>query len=388
MRQAVIVSAVRTAVGKHRGALSELPVEHYGSLVVREAVKRANINPCDVDELIFSNMSNTDITMHARLIALGAGLPIEVPAFAVERGCASSLTGLALAAMMIETGQADTLAVGGMESCSRTPYVMERPTMPYQPTPPKFVQKRSTPPEYENLTMGQTAERIAERFSITRTECDEFAMSSHQKANKAWAGGYFNSQIVPVEVTHGKDKASFGRDEIFRADITLESLGRLRPVFSKDGVVTAGNSSPLSDGAAAMIVMEKEKATALGLEILATFKGFVSVGVEPQIMGIGPVFATQKLLAKMGMTLADIDLIELNEAFASQSLACIRQLNPDMEKYNVNGGAIALGHPFAATGAILVTKMVHELKRRNGGIGLISFCIGGGQGVAALLERA
>lgn len=236
--------------------------------------------------------------------------------------------------------------------------------------------------------MGITAENLAVKYNLTRQELDEFAVLSHQKAAKAWAAGYFDEQIVPVEVQLGKGKTvMFSKDEPLRENALLEDMAKLRPAFKKDGIVTAGNSSPMSDGAGAVVVMEKNKAKEMGLEIMATFKGYTSVGVDPNIMGYGPVPAIRKLLKQTGVSLDEVDLIELNEAFAAQSIPCIRDLGLDMDKVNVNGGAIALGHPLAGTGAILTTKMVYEMKRRNAKRGIISFCCGGGQGVAVMLER-
>ena len=388
MREAVIVSAVRTPVGKARGVFAGTPVDTLGKEAVKEAVRRAGIDPAKIDQVFFSNLTNFEIKLPARMISLSAGIPIEVPAIAVEQACASSLTGLAFAANLILSGQADIVVSGGMESSSRSPYIMERPSAGYMHTPPKWAYRANTPPEYENLPMGITAERIAQRYHITREECDAFSLTSHQKATKAWEEHRFDEQIVPIEAVGAKGKTTLvTQDEIFRPNLTLETLAKLKPAFDPNGVVTAGSSCALSDGAGANVVMEKELAKSMGLEILATFRGFANVGVEPQVMGTGPIYATRKLLAQKKMTLDDIDVIEMNEAFAPQCIACIRELGIDESKLNVNGGAIALGPPYAATGAILIAKMVYELKRRGGGMGLITFCVGAGQGVSVLLER-
>lgn len=388
MREAVIVSAVRTPVGKARGIFADTPVDTLGKVAVKEAVHRAKIDPASIDQVVFSNLTNFEIKLPARMISLSAGIPIEVPAIAIEQACASSLTGLAFAANLIMSGQANIVVSGGMESSSRSPYIMARPSSAYSHTPPQWAYRANTPPEFENLPMGITAERVAAKYGITRQECDEFALESHHKAERAWNEHRFDEQIVPVDAVGKKGAVTtVVRDEVYRSGLTMEALAKLPPAFQKDGVITAGSSCALSDAAAANVVMEKELALSMGLEILATFKGFANVGVQPQIMGVGPIYATRKLMSQLGMSLDDVDLIEMNEAFSSQSIACIRELNMDTKKLNPNGGAIALGHPYAATGGILIAKTVYELKRMGGGRGLITFCVGAGQGVAVLLER-
>ncbi|WP_258359125.1 thiolase family protein [Moorella sulfitireducens] len=386
MREAVIVAAVRTPVGRCRGVLAPVPAHELGALAVKEAVRRAGINPEEIDEVIFANLMNNEINNMARMVSLSAGLPISVPGITLDRQCAASLNAVAYASILIEAGYADIIVAGGVESDSRRCYVMEKPTQPYQVAPPQWAVIHTAPGEL-NVTMGMSAENVAEKYGITRRECDEFSLLSHQKATRAWEAGVFDGQIVPVEVKDKKKSIVVEKDECYRPDASLEAMAALPPVFKKDGIVTAGNSSPMSDGAGAVVIMEKGKAKALGLEILAKFKAYAAAGVDPRIMGVGPIAATRKLFQKTGMTMKDIDLIELNEAFASQAIACIRELNIDMEKLNVNGGAIALGHPLAGTGAILTTKMVYELKRRGLQTGLISFCVGGGQGVSVVLER-
>lgn len=388
MRQAVIVSAARTPVGKCRGALAAEPAHELGALVVREAVRRAGIQSTDVEDVLFGNLLANEYLNIARVVSLTAGLPYEVPGFTLDRQCASSLTAFNLAAAMIQSGHADVLVVGGVESDSRRPYVMEKPTTAYQNTPPQWVSLRNAALDEDCIDMGLTAENMAEEFGISREECDAFAAESHRKAAAAWDAGHFDGQIVPVEVSLGCGKTmTFSKDETVRADTTVEALASLRPVFKLGGVVTAGNASPMSDGASALIVMEKERAKALGLPVLGKFVGSAVVGLDPKIMGYGPVPAIRKLMAKTGRTLNDIDLIEMNEAFSVQSLSCIKGLELDIEKLNVNGGAIALGHPLAGTGAILLTKMVHELERSGKQSGIVAFCVGGGQGVAVLIER-
>lgn len=389
MREAVVVAAVRTPVGKCGGTLAPVPVEELGALAVREAVKRARIDPAEIDEVIFSNIRSNDVRGMARMVALLAGIPVQVPGITLDRACASSLNAFAYASLLIQAGHGDVMVAGGVESDSRAPYVLLRPTAPYQVMPPSWGEDRSSPNEpFGNPRMGITAENVAQQFNIQRKECDEFALSSHQKASKAWDSGYFDDQVIPVTVPAGKGKSIvFSRDECIRADTSLEALGRLSTPFKKDGVVTAGNSCPMNDGAAAIVVMEKGKAKSLGLPVMAKFSGYAAAGVDPRIMGTGPVAATRKLFAQTGMTMKDVNLVELNEAFAPQSIACVRELGIDREKLNVNGGAIALGHPLAATGAVLITKMVYEFARRNARTGLITFCVGGGQGVSVVLER-
>lgn len=388
MREAAIISAVRLPVGRMGGALAGFRPEKLGGIIVKEAVKRAGIRPEDIDEVIFCSCDNVDVKIAARVVMLEADLPVEIPAYQIQRGCASSLTALWDGVMMIQTGFADTIVAGGVESTSLAPYLMERPTRAYGMAPMPWSEPIFSPKEkYGNLTNGQTADEIARRFSITREECDKFAQESHRKGVAAYDNGYFESQILPIEVpVKGGKKIIFNRDEPLRTDNLTEGLAKLKPSFDRDGVCTAGNSSPLTDGASCVIIMERGKAEAMGLDILAIFKNFADAGCDPRIMGEGPVHATRKLLKKTGQTLDDIDLIELNEAFAAQSIRCVRELDIDPSKLNVNGGAIALGHPFASTGTILVTKMVYEMRRRNAQRGLVTFCIGGGLGVAALFE--
>ncbi len=387
MREAVIVAVARTPVGRFRGSFAPVQSPELGAIAVKEAVKRAKIDPAEIDDIIFGNLMNSEVNNMARVVGLTAGLPVSVPGITLDRQCGTGLNAVAHAAAMIQAGYGDVFVAGGVESDSTRCYIMEKPSMAYQAAPPKWAEVRIAP-EKMNVPMGITAENVAKKYGLTRQECDEFAFLSHQKAATAWELGYFDDQIAPVEVPAGKGKTVvITKDETVRPDTSMEGLAKLPPVFKQDGIVTAGNSSPLCDGAGAVVVMEKAKAKALGLEILAKFRDFAVTGVDPLIMGIGPVAATRKLFARAGMTMKDIDLIEMNEAFAAQSLACIRELRMDMAKLNVCGGAISLGHPMAATGAILVAKMVNELKRRNLQTGLISFCIGGGQGIAAIIER-
>ena len=386
MRRAVIVGAARTPVGKIRGALAPLEVDELGAYAIKAALERSGVKPEEVDEVVYGNCRNIDLKTPARVAALAAGLPVTCPGVVTERGCSSALNAICYAAAMIMAGVGDVYVAGGMESTSHQPFIMERgQTIPA--APPKFTSGRSCPKGMEDLPMGMTAERVAELMHITRQECDEFGLLSQQRAAAAWENGYFDSQIVPITVPQKKkDPIVVSRDETVRAT-TMESLAKLKPSFKPDGVCTAGNSSPLTDGASAVVVMEREMAERQGKKILAEIKGFASAACEPSVMGLGPVYATRKLLAKLDMKLEDIDLVELNEAFASQSIACIRELGLDISKVNVNGGAIALGHPFGATGGILTTKLLYEMERRDVHTGLVTFCIGGGQGFSALFVR-
>jgi acetyl-CoA C-acetyltransferase len=359
-----------------------------GAIALAEAVKRSGVNQNEIEEVIFGNLFANEYANISRSVALEAGLPYDIPALTIDRQCASSLSALVLAAALIQSGQADTVAAGGVESDSRRTYVMERPTQGYQTAPPAWVDFMTAPVKEDCISMVETAENVAKKFNISREEADAFAAESHKKAVRAWDAGRFDSQIVAVDAPIGKGKTeSVERDESMRSDTTPETLAKLRPVLPGGAVVTAGNSSPMNDGAGALIVMEKERAKALGLKIWGKFVAGAAAGLDPKIMGYGPVVATRKLLEKTGRTLNDIDLIEMNEAFATQSVACINGLGIDVSKLNVNGGAIALGHPLAGTGAILVTKLLYELERRNLGSGLVTFCIGGGQGASAIIER-
>lgn len=386
-RKAAIVSAVRTPVGKAGGALASVPPHVLGGCAIREAVRRAAVEKERIDEVVFGNTMAHDTNNIARVSALWAGLPVSVPGLTVDIQCGSGLNAIAYGAMLIETGAADIVVTGGVESDSNRPFLQSRPEKAYSFTPPRFLNPLTTPPEMGNPTMGETAENIAERYGISREDCDAFALESHRRAAAAWREGRFDEQIVPIEVKTKTGPQLVSRDETVRFDCSLEGLARLKPAFRKDGVVTAGGSSPTSDGGGAVVLMESSLARREGKEILAEVGAFAVAGVDPLIMGTGPIAAVRKLLRRTGTRLEDYDLIELNEAFAAQSLCCIRELGMDPEKVNVNGGALALGHPLGGTGAILTAKMVYELRRRNAHKGLITFCCGGGEGVALQIER-
>ncbi len=386
-REAVIVSAVRTPVGRCRGALAAVGAPELGALVIAEAVRRAGLQGEEVEEVIFGNLGNNDSANLARVVTLQAGLPFTVPAITIDRQCSSGLNAIAMGALMIEAGEADILVAGGTESDSNRPHLMEKARVAYQVAPPQWLVRRTAPGAL-NVSMGTTAENLGRKYHITREECDAFALESHRKAAAAQAAGRFDAQMIPVTVPGKRGKTTVvDRDECVRPESTMETLGRLPTAFEPDGVCTAGNSSPMSDGAGAVVLMDRETAEKKGLEPLAVFRGFAVTGCDPSIMGIGPVEAIRKVLRKTGLTLEEMDLIELNEAFATQSIACIRELGLDMDKVNVNGGALALGHPLAGTGAILTAKLLYELKRRRARYGLVAFCMAGGQGGAAVFER-
>ncbi|HOA35955.1 MAG TPA: acetyl-CoA C-acyltransferase [Bacillota bacterium] len=390
MKEAVIVSSVRTAVGRApRGTLRFIRPDYLASEVIKEAVARAKgLDPAEIEDVILGcSFPEAEQGMNVgRLAALQAGLPDTVPGQTVNRFCSSGLQAIALAAERIMCGFADVIVAGGVESMSMVP-------MGGNKVSPSPVLVESLIEAY--TPMGITAENVAERFNISREDQDKLALRSHQNAAAAIKEGRFKEEIVPVKVIDrypGPDNKIvekefvFDTDEGVRYDTSLEVLAKLRPAFKKDGSVTAGNSSQTSDGAAAAVVMSAEKASALGLKPMAVFRGFAVAGCPPDIMGVGPAVAIPRLMKLTGKKIEDIDLFELNEAFASQALYCIRELGLDLEKVNVNGGAIALGHPLGCTGAKLTATLLHELKRRGGRFGVVSMCIGGGMGAAGLFE--
>lgn len=387
MRKAVIVSAVRTAIGKQGGALASVPPHVFGAEVIKEAMKRVKISPAMVEDVILGNVLSGGGNI-ARLTALQTGLSIELPGLTIDRQCGSGINAVMLAAQAIQAGDGDVYVAGGIESMSRAPYLMDRPEKPYSPVPPRIRKSQLSPKKIGDPPMGITAENLAEKYKINREEQDEFAASSQRKMKKAIDDGRFIEQIVPITIPVRKGNSLvFSQDEHPRPGSTNEVLAKLPPAFLEAGTVTAGNSSGLNDAAAALIVMSKEKAEELGIKPLAVIKAHAVAGVDPAIMGIGPVPATRKVMEKSGLSLEDMDIIEINEAFAAQVIACDRELNMNLEKVNVNGGAIAHGHPLGATGAILLTKAIYELARINGRYALITACIGGGQGIAAIIER-
>ncbi len=381
----VIVSAVRTAVGKGKqgGALSATHPVELSALVMKEAVSRGGVDPASIDDVAWGcAMPEASQGLNvARLSGLRAGLPVEVPAQTINRFCSSGLQTVANGAMQIMAGMADVVLAGGVEMMSQVPM--------------SGYHARLDPDAMESyIGMGFTAERVAERWKVSRADQDAWSLASQQKAAAAIASGAFDSQIVAVPVERvtwsGTEKqvqaTSFSRDELVRAETTAEGLAKLKPAFKVNGTVTAGNASPYSDGAAALVLMRRSRADAQGLRPLARFVDFAVAGVAPDIMGVGPLKAVPKVLSRAGMRMSDLDLIEFNEAFAAQVLAVVRELGMPEDKVNVNGGAIALGHPLGATGAKLTTQLIHELGRRGGGHGLVTMCIGGGMGAAGIFE--
>ena len=391
MREAVIVGAARTPIGKLNGGLQDVPPENFAALVIKEALERSGLKDYEsIDDVIFGNVMGA-VNCMARMALLKAGLPLSIPGLTVDRQCGSGSTAINVAAVHIQGGAGDVYLAGGVESMTRKPYILEKPSMGYQWNAPNWLEVLPlAPEEIGDPPMGITAENIAERWQVSREEQDEFSYLSQKKAQRAIEEGRFKEQIVSVTIPQRKsDPIIFSQDEHPRFGTTREKLAKLRPVFKPDGTVTAGNSSGINDGAGAVVIMSKEKAEELSLKPLVSVKGFAYGAVDPNIMGMGPVPATQKVLQKTGLTIDDFDVIEMNEAFASQSIACCRDLGIDWrdgDKVNPNGGAIALGHPVGGSLAILVVKAIYELKRRNGRYALITACCGGGQGVATIIE--
>lgn len=381
----VIVSAVRTPIASRGGALKDLHPYKYGGLVIKEAVRRAGVSSKDIADVVIGNcLSN--VGNIARMSALEADVDVSVPGVTIDRQCGSGMNSIMLAAQMIKADGGIYVA-GGVESMTLEPYLLAKQSKLFDQRPPQFLQRNLSTPEIGDPPMGVTAENLAEKYNISFAEQNKFALHSQQKMDRAMTEGYFKDEILPVEVTTRKGKTLFSEDEHPRRDITLEQLSNLRPVFKEGGSVTAGTSSGINDGAAALVMMSEDEAEKRGIEPLVKVIGYAVSGVDPNYMGIGPVPAVRKVLETTNMSLDDIDLIEINEAFAVQVLACHKELNFDMDKVNVNGGAIAHGHPIAATGAILTAKLINELRRRNKRYGLLTACIGGGQGIALIIEN-
>ena len=391
-RTIVLAGAVRTAIGKMGGALSNTPAATLGSIVIKEALSRANVAPDQVDEVLMGCvLQGAQGQNVARQAALNAGLPIEVPALTLNNVCGSGLKCVNTAAAMIAAGEADVIVAGGMENMSMAPYALTKARFGYRMNNSTMIDTMVNDAlwdAFNNYHMGITAENLAEKYGLTREMQDEFAANSQQKCEKAQAEGRFDDEIVPVPVKVKKETVMFAKDEGPRAGVSEESISKLRPAFKPDGTVTAANASGINDGAAAVVVMTEEKAKELGVKPMAKFVVGASAGVDPAIMGIGPVYATRKALARSNMTLDQIDLIEANEAFAAQSLAVAKELNFDMSKVNVNGGAIALGHPVGASGCRILVTLLHEMQRRDDvKTGLATLCVGGGMGVATIVEK-
>jgi acetyl-CoA C-acetyltransferase len=392
MDEPVIVSAVRTPVGTFGGQFAGTPATELGARAVEAALERAGLSGDAVDEVLLGCVLQAGLGQNpARQAAMGAGIPQEVPATTINMLCGSGLKSVALASQMIRAGDANVVVAGGMENMSRAPYLVPTGRFGARLGDAQLIdsmQHDGLEDAFGDILMGVTAENIAERFGITREEQDQFAARSQQKAERAVGIGVFRDEIVPIEVHEKRGTRLVDNDEAPRPGTTAEALARLRTVFVRDGgTVTAGNSSGINDGAAAVVVMSARAAAEHGLEPLGTVESHASVGVEPAIMGIGPVPAVRKALARAGLELADIDLFELNEAFAAQSLAVIRELGIDPERINPHGGAIAMGHPIGASGGRILVTLLHEMRRTNAGRGVASLCVGGGQGQAAVIRN-
>ena len=392
MRRAVIVSGARTPIGRFGGAFKSYSASDLGAAAIKAALERAELDPAQVDEVVMGTALQSDESGYAaRLSALKAGIPKEVPAIAINRQCSSGLEAINLAAQMIRAEEADVVVAGGTENMSITPYLLRKVRwdglrMGHGVLDDALVEGLNCPVNHYH--MGVTAENVATAFEVNREDQDKLAVMSHQRAISAIEEGRFSQQIVSITVPQQRgDPVVVERDEQPRADTSMEKLAAMRPAFKEGGTVTAGNASGINDGAAAVVIMSEEKAKALGLTPRLAWVSRAVAGVDPALMGTGPVPAVKKVLAKTGMALGNIDLIELNEAFAAQALYCIRELGLDMDKTNVNGSGISMGHPVGATGAIMTVKLMEELSLRDQEIGLVTMCVGGGQGCATIFQR-
>ncbi|MDQ0429336.1 acetyl-CoA C-acetyltransferase [Planomicrobium stackebrandtii] len=394
MKNVVIVDSVRTAIGKLGGGIGNETVDFLGSHVIEDLLRRTQLDPSAVEEVILGQAKQSaDVSNLARVAMLRAGIPVEVPGYTIHRQCGSGVQALNSAAQQIQTGLSDIIIAGGAESMSTAPYYVNNVRFGTKSgdtllkDPNTASQPGSQPREtYGELNMGITAENVADKYGISRQQQDEFAMESQEKAANAIAKGYFEAQIAPYSVKTRKGVTEFNTDEHPR-ETTLEKLSLLKPVFKEGGTVTAGNASGRNDGAAALLVMSEDEAAKRGYQPKARVLAQASVGCSPELMGMGPVQATFKALKQAGLKVEDIDIVELNEAFASQSAACINEIGLDRSKVNPNGGAIAMGHPIGATGAILLTKLIHELERTGKKYGLVTLCIAGGMGIATIIEN-
>ncbi len=392
MKKAVIVSAARTPIGSFGGALAPLSAVELGVIAAKEAIKRAGIEPSAVEEVYFGNVLGAGLGQNvARQVTLGAGIPVETPALTINMVCGSGLRAVSMAAQFVESGQCDVILCGGTESMTNAPYLLPKARWGQRMGDGQIVDYMV----YDGLTdvynkyhMGITAENIAEQYGITKEEQDAFAVQSQNKAEEAQKAGKFKDEIISVEIPQRKgDPVVIDTDEYPKHGSTIDKMAKLKPAFKKEGTVTAGNASGINDGAAALIIMSKEKADELGIKYLCEIAGYGSAGVDPTIMGIGPVPATKKALDKAGWTVEDLELIEANEAFASQAIAVSRDLGLKSEIVNVNGGAIALGHPIGASGARILISLIYEMQKRDAKKGLATLCIGGGMGTALLVQR-
>ncbi|SHH69393.1 acetyl-CoA C-acetyltransferase [Anaerosphaera aminiphila DSM 21120] len=392
MKKVVIASAVRTPVGSFGGVFKNVTAVDLGVVAAKEAIERANIDPKIVDEVIIGNVLQAGLGQNvARQVTINAGLPIEVPAMTINKVCGSGLRAVSLAAQIIKAGDAEVILCGGCESMSQAPYLTTKERWGAKMGDTVLVDemlKDGLVDAFHNYHMGITAENVSEKFGITRQDQDHLATVSQNRASKARAEGVFEEEIVPVEIKDRKGNVTvIDKDEFIRDGVTEEALGKLRPAFKKDGTVTAGNSSGINDGAAMLVVMSEEKAIELGIKPLATVVSYASAGVDPAIMGTGPIPSSRKALEKAGLKISDLDLIEANEAFAAQAAAVAKELELNMDIVNVNGGAIAIGHPIGASGARILTTLLYEMGKRDAKKGLATLCIGGGQGTALVVER-
>lgn len=392
MREVVIVSAARTPIGSFGGSLKGIPTRKLGAIAIKAAVERAGIKPEMVEEVIMGAVLQGGLGQNvARQMTLDAGLPIEVPAMTINKVCGSGLRAVELAAQIIKAGDADIVVAGGAENMSATAYAMPAARWGARMNNAQMVDMMVNDglwDAFNGYHMGITAENVAEQWGITREELDEFSVISQNRAEEAIKAGKFKDEIVPVEIPQRKgDPIIFDTDEFPKFGTTMEKVAKLKGAFKKDGVVTAANASGINDAGAAVVVMSKEKADELGIKPLCTIKSYASAGVDPSIMGVGPVPASEKALKKAGLTVADMDLVEANEAFAAQSLAVRKDLGLDPEKTNVNGGAIAIGHPIGASGCRILITLIYEMMKRDSKYGLATLCIGGGMGTALVVER-
>ena len=392
MKEVVIVSAARTPIGSFGGALKGIPTRKLGAIAIKGAVERAGIKPEMVDEVIMGAVLQGVLGQNvARQMTLDAGLPIETPAMTINKVCGSGLRAVELAAQIIKAGDADIIVAGGAENMSATAYALPSARWGARMNNAQMVDMMVNDglwDAFNGYHMGITAENVAEQWGITREELDEFSVISQNRAEEAIKAGKFKDEIVPVEIPQRKgDPIVFDTDEFPKFGTTIDKVAKLKPAFKKDGIVTAANASGINDAGAAVVVMSKEKAEELGIKPLCTIKSYASAGVDPSIMGVGPVPASRKALDKAGLTIEDIDLVEANEAFAAQSLAVRKDLNLDPEKTNVNGGAIAIGHPIGASGCRILITLIYEMMRRDSKYGLATLCIGGGMGTALIVER-
>ena len=392
MKKAVIVSAARTPIGSFGGAFAKLSAVDLGVAAAKEAIKRAGIEPSIIDEVYFGNVLGAGLGQNvARQVSLGAGVPIEKPALTINMVCGSGLRAISMAAQFIENGQSDVILCGGTESMTNAPYLLPKARWGHRMGDGKVIDYMINDglwDVYNDYHMGITAENVAEQYGITREEQDAFAAQSQNRAEEAQKSGKFADEIVAVTIPQRKgDPLVIDTDEYPRHGATVEKMAKLRPAFKKDGTVTAGNASGINDGGAALIVMSKEKAEELGIEYLCEIAGYASAGVDPKVMGLGPIPATKKALDNAGWKVEDLDLVEANEAFAAQALAVTKELGLNPEITNVNGGAIALGHPIGASGARILITLIYEMQKRDLKKGLATLCIGGGMGTSLLVER-